>query len=199
MTGPPTIWRRSPHCRWCICGSDERGLRLLRRRPYRHPRGDGLAKAANVEEIGIALRAGTKCGTCLPELRSIVDTMTVISNTRTPSEARPPRMAPLARLPVFFALDGKRAVVAGGTPAAAWKAELLSAAGAAVDVYASRAVRGDARARGRAAARHDRHSSPRLERGRHLAAPRSRSARSRTTTKPRASPRRRARPACRST
>ena len=29
-------------------------------------------KAANVHEIGIALRAGTKCGTCLPEIRSIV-------------------------------------------------------------------------------------------------------------------------------
>ena len=30
-------------------------------------------KAANVEEIGLSLRAGSKCGTCLPELRSIVD------------------------------------------------------------------------------------------------------------------------------
>jgi len=30
-------------------------------------------QAANVAEIGLALRAGTKCGTCLPELRSIVD------------------------------------------------------------------------------------------------------------------------------
>jgi uroporphyrin-III C-methyltransferase / precorrin-2 dehydrogenase / sirohydrochlorin ferrochelatase len=45
-------------------------------------------------------------------------------------------MAPLARLPLFFGLTGKRAVVAGSTPAAAWKAELLSAAGAAVAVYA---------------------------------------------------------------
>jgi uroporphyrin-III C-methyltransferase/precorrin-2 dehydrogenase/sirohydrochlorin ferrochelatase len=45
-------------------------------------------------------------------------------------------MAPLARLPVFLALEGKRAVVAGGSPAAAWKAELLSAAGARVEVYA---------------------------------------------------------------
>src|SRR6187397_2909653 len=57
-------------------------------------------------------------------------------NTRTPSEARPPRMEALARLPVFYALGGKRAVVAGGSAAAAWKAELLAAAGAAVDVYA---------------------------------------------------------------
>ncbi len=56
--------------------------------------------------------------------------------TRMPCETRPPRMEPLARLPVFLALDGKRAVVAGGTPAATWKAELLSAAGAAVEVYA---------------------------------------------------------------
>ncbi|MGE3150170.1 MAG: siroheme synthase CysG [Pseudorhodoplanes sp.] len=46
-------------------------------------------------------------------------------------------MGPLARLPVFFALAGKRAVVAGGDGAAAWKVELLSAAGASVAVYAS--------------------------------------------------------------
>jgi uroporphyrin-III C-methyltransferase/precorrin-2 dehydrogenase/sirohydrochlorin ferrochelatase len=45
-------------------------------------------------------------------------------------------MGALARLPVFFALADKRAVLAGGNAAAAWKAELLSAAGAAVDVYA---------------------------------------------------------------
>ena len=57
--------------------------------------------------------------------------------TRTPTEARGPRMAELARLPIFLALCGKRALVAGGTPAAAWKAELLSAAGANVDVLAS--------------------------------------------------------------
>jgi uroporphyrin-III C-methyltransferase/precorrin-2 dehydrogenase/sirohydrochlorin ferrochelatase len=57
-------------------------------------------------------------------------------NTRTPSEARPPRMAALARLPVFYALAGKRAVVAGGSAAAAWKTELLAAAGAVVEVYA---------------------------------------------------------------
>jgi uroporphyrin-III C-methyltransferase/precorrin-2 dehydrogenase/sirohydrochlorin ferrochelatase len=58
--------------------------------------------------------------------------------TTTPSaaESRPPRMEPLARLPVFFALEGRRAVVAGGTPGAAWKAELLSAAGAEVSVCA---------------------------------------------------------------
>src|SRR3954463_691922 len=55
--------------------------------------------------------------------------------TRTPAEARTPRMVPLARLPVFFALAGKRAVVAGGSAAAAWKAELLAATGAAIEGY----------------------------------------------------------------
>src|SRR6202035_3740641 len=60
-----------------------------------------------------------------------------MSASRTPSETRPPRMEPLARLPVFFGLAGKRAVVAGGRPAAAWKAELLAAAGAEVEVVAA--------------------------------------------------------------
>jgi uroporphyrin-III C-methyltransferase/precorrin-2 dehydrogenase/sirohydrochlorin ferrochelatase len=55
---------------------------------------------------------------------------------RTPTETPPPRMEPLARLPVFLALSDKRAVVVGGSAAAAWKAELLSAAGARVDIYA---------------------------------------------------------------
>jgi uroporphyrin-III C-methyltransferase/precorrin-2 dehydrogenase/sirohydrochlorin ferrochelatase len=59
-----------------------------------------------------------------------------INERRTPTEAMPARMGALARLPVFLSLDGKRAVLAGGSPAAAWKAELLSAAGARVDVYA---------------------------------------------------------------
>jgi uroporphyrin-III C-methyltransferase / precorrin-2 dehydrogenase / sirohydrochlorin ferrochelatase len=54
----------------------------------------------------------------------------------TPAAISPGRMEPLARLPVFLALEGKRAVLAGGNAAAAWKAELLSAAGARVDVYA---------------------------------------------------------------
>jgi uroporphyrin-III C-methyltransferase / precorrin-2 dehydrogenase / sirohydrochlorin ferrochelatase len=56
--------------------------------------------------------------------------------SRSPAEIRSTRMAPLSRLPAFFALDGKRAVVAGGSHAACWKAELLSAAGASVDVFA---------------------------------------------------------------
>src|SRR5579885_1151380 len=56
--------------------------------------------------------------------------------TRMPGEAPAGRMRPLARLPVFFALDGKRALIAGGSPASAWKAGLLAAAGARVEIYA---------------------------------------------------------------
>jgi uroporphyrin-III C-methyltransferase / precorrin-2 dehydrogenase / sirohydrochlorin ferrochelatase len=59
--------------------------------------------------------------------------------SRLPTDLRPPRMGALARLPVFYALEHKRALVAGGTAAAAWKAELLSAAGAQVDVFAPEA------------------------------------------------------------
>ncbi|MFZ0608070.1 MAG: NAD(P)-dependent oxidoreductase [Xanthobacteraceae bacterium] len=60
-----------------------------------------------------------------------------MSAARKTAEAEPGRMGTLARLPLFFSLRGKRAVVAGGSAAAAWKAELLSAAGAKVAVYAS--------------------------------------------------------------
>ena len=60
-----------------------------------------------------------------------------MSPSRKPLDAQTSRMGPLARLPVFLSLDGKRAVLAGGSPAAAWKAELLSASGARVEVYAT--------------------------------------------------------------
>ena len=56
--------------------------------------------------------------------------------TRALQEIGKVRIAPLSRLPVFFALGGRRAVVAGDSAAAAWKAELLSAAGAQVDLFA---------------------------------------------------------------
>jgi uroporphyrin-III C-methyltransferase/precorrin-2 dehydrogenase/sirohydrochlorin ferrochelatase len=52
---------------------------------------------------------------------------------RHPEETSP-RMRALSRLPVFLSLEGKRALVCGNAAAAAWKAELLSAAGAEVDV-----------------------------------------------------------------
>ena len=56
---------------------------------------------------------------------------------RHPLTTRPPRIDALTRLPVFFALAGKRVIVAGSNAAAAWKVELLSAAGAHVDVYSA--------------------------------------------------------------
>lgn len=52
--------------------------------------------------------------------------------SRKPAEAAPARIGALAKLPVFLDLQGRRAVVAGDTPGAAWKAELLAAAGAEV-------------------------------------------------------------------
>lgn len=53
-----------------------------------------------------------------------------------PRPRAPERMAPLAVLPVFFDLRGRRVVAIGGSEAATWKIELLAAAGAQVDVYA---------------------------------------------------------------
>lgn len=41
----------------------------------------------------------------------------------------------LAVLPVFYKLQGKRVVLAGGSDAAAWKGDLLAASGARVEVY----------------------------------------------------------------
>lgn len=58
---------------------------------------------------------------------------------RKPSEAAPARMQPLATLPVFFNLKGKRVVIVGGSAAAAWKLELIAAAGARIDIYAPHA------------------------------------------------------------
>ena len=51
-------------------------------------------------------------------------------------DRRRERVAPLASLPVFYDLEGKRVVVAGGSDASAWKAELLAAAGAQVEIHA---------------------------------------------------------------
>ncbi len=57
--------------------------------------------------------------------------------TDTLRRPKPPgTIEPLATLPVFLKLRGKKAVVAGGTPPAVWKAELLAAAGASVQVLA---------------------------------------------------------------
>ncbi len=52
-----------------------------------------------------------------------------------PRETRAPRIGPLAALPVFFKLEDRRVAVAGHGAAMTWKAELLAAAGARVDIY----------------------------------------------------------------
>jgi assimilatory nitrate reductase catalytic subunit len=61
MTGGPSVAASGP----VICACFGVGLATIQ---------DALAsgQAANAEQIGKALRAGTKCGSCLPELRSIV-------------------------------------------------------------------------------------------------------------------------------
>src|SRR5260370_37670341 len=41
-------------------------------------------------------------------------------------------ITPIPTLPVFFKLAGRRALLAGGSPPAVWKADLLAAAGAKV-------------------------------------------------------------------
>ena len=64
-----------------------------------------------------------------------MDVLQLLQNEAS-ARAPSPRMASLARLPVFWALEKKRVVVAGGSDAAAWKAELLAACGADVHVYA---------------------------------------------------------------
>ena len=55
---------------------------------------------------------------------------------RRPVETSPAGLEPLAILPVFVKLQGRRAVLAGGSAGAAWKARLLAAAGADVHVFA---------------------------------------------------------------
>ncbi len=60
------------------------------------------------------------------------------SNSRRPAEAGSRRIGALAKLPLFYELKGRQALVAGGSDAAAWKAELLAAAGAHVTVFAPR-------------------------------------------------------------
>lgn len=60
----------------------------------------------------------------------------MVSVSRMPAEAQAPRIRPLSRLPVFLDLSDQAVLVAGGSDAAAWKAELLAAAGARVLVCA---------------------------------------------------------------
>ena len=56
--------------------------------------------------------------------------------SREATSVPPPRMAPLAKLPIFLDLHGRRVVVVGSSAGVAWKAELLAAAGAEVELFA---------------------------------------------------------------
>lgn len=58
-----------------------------------------------------------------------------MSSLRKPRDTSPAGLEPLAVLPVFVKLKGRRAVLAGGSAGAAWKAKLLAAAGADVEVF----------------------------------------------------------------
>ncbi len=55
---------------------------------------------------------------------------------RPPIPRDDPRMEPLATLPIFYKLEGKPVLLVGAAAGAAWKAELLAAAGAKVHVIA---------------------------------------------------------------
>ncbi|RTL64398.1 MAG: uroporphyrinogen-III C-methyltransferase [Hyphomicrobiales bacterium] len=52
-----------------------------------------------------------------------------------PQETQASRMRPLAVLPAFFDLNGRKVILAGGGEGLVWKAELLAATGAEVEVY----------------------------------------------------------------
>lgn len=69
--------------------------------------------------------------------------MAASPSLRSDLAQKPQRVTALATLPLFWPLNGKQAVVAGGSDAAAWKAELLAACGAEVHVYAPRASLSD--------------------------------------------------------
>ena len=70
-------------------------------------------------------------------------TMSVLSQTERVPLATPARIAPLANLPLFHRIAGRRVVVAGASDGALWKAELLAAAGGDVLVLAGDAVQAE--------------------------------------------------------
>ncbi|MEL6966969.1 MAG: NAD(P)-dependent oxidoreductase, partial [Pseudomonadota bacterium] len=63
--------------------------------------------------------------------------MSLLPNKAEAAKRRrsPARVEELAVLPVFYKLKGRRVVLAGSSDAAAWKGELLAAAGAEVHIY----------------------------------------------------------------
>src|SRR5277367_5827526 len=58
-------------------------------------------------------------------------------DSEAPTDSAIDAIRPLATLPAFFRLQGRDVALVGGGGGAAWKAELLAAAGARVTVYAS--------------------------------------------------------------
>src|SRR5947209_13489353 len=54
---------------------------------------------------------------------------------RGPKSVGASRIGELATLPVFFVLEDRRVILAGSSAGALWKAELLQAAGARVDLF----------------------------------------------------------------
>ncbi len=53
------------------------------------------------------------------------------------SKRSPKAIEDLAVLPIFYKLEGRKVILAGGSDAAAWKADLLAASGAMVHVFAT--------------------------------------------------------------
>ena len=66
----------------------------------------------------------------------MTETPTPLRAARAPRETQAAGLEPLAVLPVFVPLRGKRVVLAGSSGGAPWKVKVLAAAGAHVDVYA---------------------------------------------------------------
>ena len=71
-----------------------------------------------------------------PEPIPVTDPTSTPHPTRAPRETAAAGLEPLAVLPVFVPLRGKRVVLAGSSGGAPWKVKVLAAAGALVDVYA---------------------------------------------------------------
>lgn len=63
-----------------------------------------------------------------------MDVLSQQPNNTAVKPSRSARMEPLAKLPVFWNLEGRDVLIIGGSEAAAWKAELVAAAGAVVEV-----------------------------------------------------------------
>ena len=98
---------------------------------------DGTKGRARIAAVIIARYSGSNERTpARPSMISPVSDLRPEPHYTGYAPATPARIAPLAVLPVFFKLSGKRVVLAGGSAGAAWKAELLAAAGAKVEVYA---------------------------------------------------------------